>query len=122
METSPSITVVVAAQASGIASLVCKNGAVIWSPLTSCLQLYFTDENFKHSHSRAGLLSMANQGPNTNTSGFFITLKAAPHLDGKHVVFGEIVEGSAVLKLLEAQGTESGVPRAQVIVLSCGIV
>ncbi|KAH7084599.1 cyclophilin A [Auriculariales sp. MPI-PUGE-AT-0066] len=82
----------------------------------------FADENFKYTHSRAGLLSMANQGPNTNTSGFFITLKPAPHLDGKHVVFGELVEGHGILKLIEAQGTESGTPRAQVIILNSGTV
>ena len=59
---------------------------------------HFKDENFTRRHAHAGLLSMANQGPDTNSSQFFVTLKPAPHLDGKHVVFGQVVSGIEVIR------------------------
>ena len=68
----------------------------------------FADENFKLTHAKPYLLSMANAGPGTNGSQFFITFVQTPWLDGRHVVFGEVIEGENVVKALEAIGSQSG--------------
>ena len=72
---------------------------------TSIYGQAFEDENFKIKHDKPGLLSMANSGPNTNGSQFFITTVPTPHLDGKHVVFGKVVKGFKWLKDLEKTPT-----------------
>ncbi|CAE8581709.1 unnamed protein product [Polarella glacialis] len=82
----------------------------------------FKDENFRHKHTGAGVLSMANAGPNTNGSQFFLCTAATPHLNGKHVVFGKVIQGMNVVKLIEQQGAQSGKTRAPVVVQACGQV
>ncbi|WP_369268912.1 peptidylprolyl isomerase [Streptomyces sp. R11] len=82
----------------------------------------FADENFQLKHDRPFLLSMANAGPGTNGSQFFVTTVVTPWLDGKHVVFGEVVEGEDVVKAVEALGSRSGSTAKKIVVEDCGIV
>ncbi|AFY36667.1 peptidyl-prolyl cis-trans isomerase cyclophilin type [[Leptolyngbya] sp. PCC 7376] len=80
----------------------------------------FPDENFQLKHSETGLLSMANRGPNTNGSQFFITTVLTPWLNGKHVVFGKAVEGLDVIEKIESHGSRSGATDAPVVIADCG--
>jgi peptidylprolyl isomerase len=80
----------------------------------------FADENFKLKHTGAGILSMANAGPNTNGSQFFITTVKTSWLDGRHVVFGKVISGLDVVYKVEAEGTQGGQTKRKVTVADSG--
>ncbi|KAH9015856.1 cyclophilin [Lactarius hengduanensis] len=82
----------------------------------------FADENFTLKHTKPGLLSMANAGKNTNGSQFFITTVVTGWLDGKHVVFGEVVEGLDLVRAVEALGSQSGTTTKKVTIARSGTI
>eukprot|EP00919_Chromeraceae_sp_WS-2016_P019932 GHVR01047358.1.p1 GENE.GHVR01047358.1~~GHVR01047358.1.p1 ORF type:complete len:159 (+),score=25.40 GHVR01047358.1:224-700(+) len=82
----------------------------------------FNDENFTLKHKGPGYLSMANAGPNTNGSQFFITTVKTSWLDQRHVVFGKVTDGMNVVQRVEAVGSQSGKPQQEVKVVKAGVV
>uniref|UniRef100_A0A3P9PL02 Peptidyl-prolyl cis-trans isomerase n=1 Tax=Poecilia reticulata TaxID=8081 RepID=A0A3P9PL02_POERE len=80
----------------------------------------FADENFTLKHTEPGILSMANAGPNTNGSQFFICTEITSWLDGKHVVFGKVVEGMNVVRQMEKKGSKSGKTTTKITIADCG--
>ena len=80
----------------------------------------FNDENFILKHDIPHLLSMANAGPNTNGSQFFITFVPCPWLNGKHTVFGKVVDGKDIVEKLHAIGSDSGRPKSKATIIECG--
>lgn len=106
-----------------IPSFMCQGGDITNSDGTGGKSIYggkFEDENFDVRHTGPGILSMANRGRDTNNSQFFITLKKAEHLDFKHVAFGWVQDGMAVVQQMEELGTKGGVPTKKLVITDCG--
>lgn len=106
-----------------IPRFMCQGGDFTDHNGTGGMSIYgrnFEDENFKLSHVAPFYLSMANAGPNTNGSQFFITTVTTPWLDGKHVVFGKVLDGQDVVQKMEKCGQRSGQPRVSVTIVDCG--
>lgn len=82
----------------------------------------FDDEDFSKKHNKPYLLSMANAGANTNGSQFFITFRECSWLDGKHVVFGEVVEGKEIVDMMETKGSVNGRPSEKIMIKSAGVL
>ena len=82
----------------------------------------FADENFEFKHESPGTLSMANNGPDSNGSQFFVTTSEAPFLDFKHVAFGRLIEGNKVLNQIEQHGSVTGETGADILIADCGVL
>merc|ERR1712051_949464 len=108
----------------GIPGFMCQGGDFTRGNGTGGESIYgekFRDENFKHRHTGPGVLSMANAGPNTNGSQFFLCTVKTSHLDGKRCVFGQVVSGYGVGKSIESIGSNSGATSQRVMITDCGI-
>ncbi|ESO03988.1 hypothetical protein HELRODRAFT_79470 [Helobdella robusta] len=106
-----------------IPKFMCQGGDFTRGNGTGGKSIYgekFADESFVIGHAKPGLLSMANAGPDTNGSQFFITVEKTDWLNGKHVVFGQVIGGQATVAKIEAEGSDSGETSNPIVIADCG--
>ncbi|GAA5858858.1 hypothetical protein JCM5353_003144, partial [Sporobolomyces roseus] len=106
-----------------IKSFMCQGGDFTNGNGTGGESIYgekFEDENFELKHEKPFMLSMANAGPNTNGSQFFITTVPTPHLDGKHTVFGKVTHGRSIVRLMEEAPMAGESPAEEILIADCG--